>query len=134
MDLSRVASGGGYEMDASSIAAERAMTFDDEMILGTPRVNKRKLSRVSSDSACRAPELVKFHLGGGDLSCLSDDELSSRHSQVDLVRYGLEDVVVPVVPVTPPKSAIVAWEAHERQRVADVQVETKTQHVRKWRR
>lgn len=76
MDLSRLA--------CDDTADEECRLFDEGLLIaGRP---KRKLSRVSSDSACipcPSPE-VRFQVG-------DDDPPSLRHSQTDLTTCGLMD-------------------------------------------
>lgn len=83
-------------MDLSKLSADddkqKLTLFEEDESAILPR--KRKLSRVSSDSACRnvvRADAVKFKLGGDNSGDYSDDEPPSlRHSQTDLVSFGLE--------------------------------------------
>ncbi|XP_011504694.1 PREDICTED: uncharacterized protein LOC105367624 [Ceratosolen solmsi marchali] len=84
MDLSRVTSDLVHEQCEQ-------YHFDEEHLTVTKP--KRKLSRVSSDSACGVKSNVTFHFG--DNGCFNAEMLSDRHSQVNLVAYELKGVMSP---------------------------------------
>ncbi|XP_058790086.1 uncharacterized protein LOC131663616 isoform X2 [Phymastichus coffea] len=81
-------------MDLSRVSDELEEQQRQQRLL-TDTGGKRRLSRVSSDSACPPPlpsSQVKFRLGGQTFS--DEEPPSSRHSETDLVSVGLDDRIV----------------------------------------
>lgn len=114
-------------MDLSRLTCDESqqqrIVFDEEL-LGTPTRPKRKLSRVSSDSACRVMPEVKFQVGG------DDEPPSVRHSQTDLsTSYGPEDVITPaMLEETVMRKAVMIAD------VDGVAKETDKSYEKKWKR